>query len=152
MYLLIGVWGSSTDFGTFLRTKEYGAMKLMLMLVAGSILIWIGILALYVASSQAGDPTFNIDKLAALQQSGAISRLTQLWVFPFFAVGFGTLAGLWPFHTWSPDGHVAAPTGVSMLHAGVLMKLGAFGIIQVGMLLTPLAPRFGCRCSSGWAR
>ena len=58
-------------------------------------------------------------------------------MFPFFAVGFGTLAGLWPFHTWSPDGHVAAPTGVSMLHAGVLMKLGAFGIIQVGMLLTP---------------
>ena len=137
MYLLIGVWGSSTDFGSFLRTKEYGAMKLMVMLVAGSVLIWIGILALYVASSQAGDPTFNIDKLAALQQSGGVSRLTQMWVFPFFAVGFGVLAGLWPFHTWSPDGHVAAPTGVSMLHAGVLMKLGAFGIIQVGMLLTP---------------
>ena len=126
MYLLIGVWGSSTDFGSFLRTKEYGAMKLMVMLVAGSVLIWIGILALYVASSQAGDPTFNIDKLAALQQSGGVSRLTQMWVFPFFAVGFGVLAGLWPFHTWSPDGHVAAPTGVSMLHAGVLMKLGAF--------------------------
>ena len=66
MYLLIGVWGSSTDFGTFLRTKEYGAMKLMLMLVAGSVLIWVGILALYVASSQAGDPTFNLDKLAAI--------------------------------------------------------------------------------------
>ena len=66
MYLLIGVWGSSTDFGTFLRTKEYGAMKLMLMLVAGSVLIWVGILALYVASSQAGDPTFNLDKLSAL--------------------------------------------------------------------------------------
>ena len=137
MYLLIGVWGSSTDFGTFLRTKEYGAMKLMLMLVAGSVLIWVGILALYVASSQAGDPTFNLDKLAQLQLNGAVSRLTQMWVFPFFALGFGVLAGLWPFHTWSPDGHVAAPTGVSMLHAGVLMKLGAFGIIQVGMLLAP---------------
>ena len=137
MYLLIGVWGSSTDFGSFLRTKEYGAMKLMLMLVAGSVLIWIGILALYIASSSAGNPTFNMDELATLQQSGAIPRATELWVFPLFAVGFGALAGLWPFHTWSPDGHVAAPTGVSMLHAGVLMKLGAFGIIQVGMLLTP---------------
>ncbi len=137
MYLLIGVWGSSTDFGSFLRTKEYGAMKLMLVLVAGSVLIWIGILALYIASSAAGNPTFNMDELATLQQSGAIPRATELWVFPLFAVGFGALAGLWPFHTWSPDGHVAAPTGVSMLHAGVLMKLGAFGIIQVGMLLTP---------------
>ncbi len=137
MYLLIGVWGSSTDFGSFLRTKEYGAMKLMLMLVAGSVLIWIGILACYIASSNAGMPTFNIDELAQLQQNGAFSRTMQLWVFPLFAVGFGALAGLWPFHTWSPDGHVAAPTGVSMLHAGVLMKLGAFGIIQVGMLLTP---------------
>ena len=137
MYLLIGVWGSSTDFGSFLRTKEYGAMKLMLMLVAGSVLIWIGILACYIASSNAGTPTFNIDELAQLQQDGAFSRTMQLWVFPLFAVGFGALAGLWPFHTWSPDGHVAAPTGVSMLHAGVLMKLGAFGIIQVGMLLTP---------------
>ena len=137
MYLLIGVWGSSTDFGAFLRTKEYGAMKLMLVLVAGSVLIWIGILALYVASSQAGSPTFNIDTLAQLRADGAFSRTLELWVFPLFAVGFGILAGLWPFHTWSPDGHVAAPTGVSMLHAGVLMKLGAFGIIQVGMILTP---------------
>ena len=52
-------------------------------------------------------------------------------------IGFGTLAGLWPFHTWSPDGHVAAPTAVSMLHAGVLMKLGAFGLFRMGMLLLP---------------
>ncbi|HCE76924.1 MAG TPA: NADH-quinone oxidoreductase subunit M, partial [Dehalococcoidia bacterium] len=52
-------------------------------------------------------------------------------------IGFGILAGLWPFHTWSPDGHVAAPTAVSMVHAGVLMKLGAFGIIRVGMTLLP---------------
>ena len=137
MYLLIGVWGSSTDFRAFLRTKEYGAMKLMVMLVAGSVLIWIGILALYVASSRAGLPSFNIDALAELEAGGYISRSLQIWVFPLFMVGFGVLAGLWPVHTWSPDGHVAAPTGVSMLHAGVLMKLGAFGIIQVGMVLTP---------------
>jgi NADH-quinone oxidoreductase subunit M len=137
MYLLIGVWGSSTDFGTFLRTKEYGAMKLMLYLVAGSVLIWIGILALYAKSASLGTPTFSITQLCQLAQQGAFEESFQNWVFPLFLIGFGVLAGLWPFHTWSPDGHVAAPTGVSMLHAGVLMKLGAFGIIRVGMILLP---------------
>ena len=137
MYLLIGVWGSSTDFGSFLRTKEYGAMKLMLYLVGGSVLIWIGILALYTKSADAGYPTFSITLLGQMAQAGLFDETFQNWVFPLFMVGFGILAGLWPFHTWSPDGHVAAPTGVSMLHAGVLMKLGAFGIIRVGMVLLP---------------
>ena len=153
MYLLIGVWGSSTNFesskarlwgipaafdlGNFNRPKEYGAMKLMLFLVAGSVLVWIGILALYVAAAQVGSPTFSIEKLGELSQAGHFSPAFQNWVFPLFMIGFGVLAGLWPFHTWSPDGHVAAPTGVSMLHAGVLMKLGAFGIIRVGMVLLP---------------
>lgn len=137
MYLLIGVWGSSTDFGTFLRTKEYGAMKLMLYLVGGSVLIWIGILALYTRSGDLGSATFSITQLGQLARTGAFDETFQNWVFPLFMIGFGVLAGLWPFHTWSPDGHVAAPTGVSMLHAGVLMKLGAFGIIRVGMVLLP---------------
>ena len=137
MYLLIGVWGSSTDFGTFLRTKEYGAMKLMLYLIAGSVLVWIAILAVYVEASDAGNPTFSIPLLGALAANGQFSDGFQTWVFPLFMVGFGVLAGLWPFHTWSPDGHVAAPTAVSMLHAGVLMKLGAYGIIRVGVTLLP---------------
>ncbi|MEC8857356.1 MAG: NADH-quinone oxidoreductase subunit M [Chloroflexota bacterium] len=137
MYLLIGVWGSSTDFGTFLRTKEYGAMKLLIFLVAGSILVWIGILALYVEATNAGSGTFSLRGLQALSENGAFDSQFQTLVFPLFMVGFGVLAGLWPFHTWSPDGHVAAPTAVSMLHAGVLMKLGAYGIIRVGMFLLP---------------
>ena len=137
MYLLIGVWGSSTDFVTFLRTKEYGAMKLMIFLVAGSVLIWIGILAMYTAAAGEGSPTFSMVRMGELAAAGAFSEDFQNWVFPLFMIGFGVLAGLWPFHTWSPDGHVAAPTGVSMLHAGVLMKLGAFGIIRVGMVLLP---------------
>ncbi len=137
MYLLIGVWGSSTDFGTFLRTKEYGAMKLMLYLVASSVLIWIGILALYVKAGHAGMPTFSMSQLGELAKNGQFGEGFQNWVFPLFMVGFGVLAGLWPFHTWSPDGHVAAPTAVSMLHAGVLMKLGAYGIIVVGLVLLP---------------
>ena len=137
MYLLIGVWGSSTDFGTFLRTKEYGAMKLMLYLVAGSVLVWIGILALYWKAADAGGATFSLEALNQLSQDGAFSENFQNFFFPFFMVGFGVLAGLWPFHTWSPDGHVAAPTAVSMVHAGVLMKLGAYGIIRVGLEILP---------------
>ena len=137
MYLLIGVWGSSTDFGTFLRTKEYGAMKLFLYLVGGSVLVWIGILAVYVEAGDVGSPTFSLSTLGSLAENGLFSENFQTWVFPLFMVGFGVLAGLWPFHTWSPDGHVAAPTAVSMLHAGVLMKLGAYGIIRVGMVLLP---------------
>src|SRR5213075_1423227 len=61
----------------------------------------------------------------------------QHWFFVLCWLGFGTLAGVFPFHTWSPDGHASAPTAVSMLHAGVLMKLGAFGVIRVGMMMMP---------------
>ena len=133
MYLLIGVWGSSTDFGTFVRTKEYGAMKLMLYLVAGSVLVWVAILAIFV---QAGLGTFDMAALESAADSEFSASFQRLF-FPFLMVGFGVLAGLWPFHTWSPDGHVAAPTAVSMVHAGVLMKLGAYGIIRVGIGLLP---------------
>ena len=130
MYLLIGVWGSSSDFGSFLRPKEYGAMKLMIVLVAGSILVWIALLAVYVESSSG---TFSLLTIG----EATFSRNFQIVFFPMFMVGFGILAGLWPFHTWSTDGHVAAPTSVSMLHAGVLMKLGAYGIIRVGIDILP---------------
>ena len=139
MYLLIGVWGSTTDFGTFLRTKEYAAMKLVLYLVAGSVLVWVAILAVYWASSQSGNPSFSLEVLSDPEKvdfNQSFNHFQSLF-FPFFMVGFGVLAGLWPFHTWSPDGHVAAPTAVSMVHAGVLMKLGAYGIIRVGMVLLP---------------
>ena len=65
----------------------------------------------------------------------------QTWVFLAFYIGFGILAGIWPLHTWSPDGHASAPTAVSMLHAGVLMKLGAYGVVRLGMGLLPEATR-----------
>ncbi|MCH8089091.1 MAG: hypothetical protein IH955_03650, partial [Chloroflexi bacterium] len=79
------------------------------------------------ARADLGFPTFSLETLGNLAEQGRYSVGFQTWVFPLFMVGFGVLAGLWPFHTWSPDGHVAAPTGVSMLHAGVLMKLGSYG-------------------------
>ena len=134
MFLLIAVWGSSSTFADFVRTKEYGALKLVLMIVAASVLVWIGIIAIYVWVDIG---TFDILRLRDAVQDGGLSSGEQKVLFPLVMVGFGLLAGLWPFHTWSPDGHVAAPTSVSMLHAGVLMKLGAFGIIRVGMTLLP---------------
>ena len=133
MYLLIGVWGSSSDFRTFIRTKEYGAMKLTMYLVAGSVLIWIAIMAIFVQADLGTFSILEIEKVASDRFSDNFQRV----FFPFLLIGFGVLAGLWPFHTWSPDGHVAAPTAVSMVHAGVLMKLGAFGIIRLGMTLLP---------------
>jgi len=135
MYLLIAVWGASSNFGTFTRTKEYGAMKLVLYLVGGSVLIFIAIFATFV---EAGQGTFDLPVLGSV----TYSETFQKTFFPFFVLGFGVLAGLWPFHTWSPDGHVAAPTAVSMLHAGVLMKLGAFGILRVAITLFPEGAQF----------
>jgi NADH-quinone oxidoreductase subunit M len=135
MYLLIAVWGSSTRFPTFLRTKEYSGLKLMMMLVAASVLIFFGIFATF---TEAGIGTFNLPDLYAASYDTDFQKA----VFPLFAIGAGCLAGLWPFHTWSPDGHVAAPTAVSMLHAGVLMKLGAFGILRLGIQLFPEGAEF----------
>ncbi|MGK2964182.1 MAG: complex I subunit 4 family protein [Tepidiformaceae bacterium] len=131
LYLLIGVWGGTR--------KEYGAMKLTLMLVGGSVLIWIGIFGVFNA---AGAGTFDLPTLWAAGQDGTISATSQKIFFPMFVVGCGVLAALWPFHTWSPDGHMSAPTAVSMVHAGVLMKLGAFGIIRLGIQMLPEGAEF----------
>lgn len=138
MYILIGKWGSSSVFPRFSRSKEYSAMKLTLVLVGGSVLIWITILGIY---AQSGVGTFNILEIQKVVEEN-FSREFQIIFFLFLMIGFGILAGLWPFHTWSPDGHVAAPTAVSMVHAGVLMKLGAFGLIRIGMELLPEGAAF----------
>ena len=125
MYLLIGVWGSGP--------KEYAAMKLTLMLMGGSALLILGILGIYFYS---GATTMNVIEIAAM---GNIPTEVQKFFFPFVFVGFGVLGALFPFHTWSPDGHASAPTAVSMLHAGVLMKLGGYGCFRVAMYLLPQA-------------
>jgi NADH-quinone oxidoreductase subunit M len=122
MYLLIGVWGTGP--------KEYSAMKLTLMLMAGSALILVGMLALYHGS---GLHTFDLTELAKAHYSASLQR----WAFPVIFIGFGVLGALYPFHTWSPDGHASAPTAVSMLHAGVLMKLGGYGALRIGVYLLP---------------
>lgn len=127
MYLLIGVWGSGR--------KEYSAMKLTLMLMGGSAFLMVGIFGIYFHSSPDGAYTMNILEIAKT----SIPVDAQLWIFPLTFVGFGVLGAMFPFHTWSPDGHASAPTAVSMLHAGVLMKLGGYGCFRVAIYLMPEA-------------
>lgn len=128
MYLLIGIWGSGP--------KEYSAMKLTLMLMAGSALLMVGLLGIYFNSAPAGGRlTFDLTEIAR----NGVPVSAQMFFFPFTFIGFGILGALFPFHTWSPDGHASAPTAVSMLHAGVLMKLGGYGCFRVAMYLLPEA-------------
>ncbi len=127
MYLLIGIWGSGP--------KEYSAMKLTLMLMGGSALLMVGILGIYFLVDVGGGHTFNIAELA----KGHMAIEHQRIFFPMTFIGFGVLGALFPFHTWSPDGHASAPTAVSMLHAGVLMKLGGYGAFRVAIYLMPEA-------------
>jgi len=126
MYLLIGIWGSGP--------KEYSAMKLTLMLMGGSALLLVGLLGIYFNSApDGGQLSFNILEISKVSIPIAAQRL----FFPLTFVGFGVLGALFPFHTWSPDGHASAPTAVSMLHAGVLMKLGGYGAFRVAIFLLP---------------
>lgn len=121
-YFLIAIWGSTN--------REYAAMKLALYSFVGSAMVLIGLVAAYVV---AGAKTMDLLVLSQFP----FPLHFQMWAFPLVFVGFGILAGLWPFHTWAPTGHVAAPTAASMLLAGVVMKLGAYGCLRVAMTLFP---------------
>lgn len=121
-YFLIAIWGSTR--------REYGAMKLALYSFVGSAMVLIGLLAAY---STSGSHSTSLIDLA----HAGLPVSFQMWCFPLVFIGFAILAGMWPFHTWAPTGHVAAPTAASMLLAGVVMKLGAYGCLRVGMGLFP---------------
>lgn len=121
-YFLIAAWGSTN--------REYGAMKLTMYSVAGSALVLLALVATYAIS---GMHTFDLFALSKAQFPPGF----QTWVFPVMFIGFAVLAGLWPLHTWAPTGHVAAPTAVSMLLAGVVMKLGSYSALRVAMTLFP---------------
>jgi len=130
MYLLIGIWGTGP--------KEYAALKLTLYLLVGSAFVLVGIFGIYFF---ADIPQRTFD-LVELGRNAAFGLYLQRIVFLLVYVGFGILAGIWPLHTWSPDGHASAPTAVSMLHAGVLMKLGAYGVLRIGVGLLPEGAQF----------
>ena len=122
-YFLIAIWGGAR--------REYAAMKLVLYSFGGSALVLLGMLAVYFGS---GLNTFDITALEAAHFSANLQTI----VFPIMFVGFAILGGMWPFHTWAPTGHVAAPTAASMLLAGVVMKLGAYGCLRVAIGLLPV--------------
>jgi len=127
-FLLIGIWGSGK--------KEYSAMKLALMLMGGSALVFVGLIGLYLNTNTGnGQHTFDILQLAQMNISPAV----QKFFFPFAFIGFGVFGALFPFHTWVPDGHSAAPTAASMFLAGISMKLGGYGCLRVATFLMPEA-------------
>lgn len=128
MYLLIGVWGTGR--------KEYSAMKLTLMLMGGSAFLMLGLLGIHWFSPEInGAHTWNLLEIARV----GVDPGWQTLLFCCTFVGFGVLGAMFPFHTWSPDGHACAPTAVSMLHAGVLMKLGGYGCFRIAIYLLPAA-------------
>ncbi|MBK7177469.1 MAG: NADH-quinone oxidoreductase subunit M [Chloroflexi bacterium] len=127
MYVMIVIWG-------WKERREYAAMKLTLYLLIGSFISFIAFLYLYFNLPAAGvAQTFD---LRVWSEANFPFAMQQVWFMPLF-LGFAILAGLFPFHNWSPDGHVAAPTAVSMIHAGVLMKLGAYASMRVGIQILP---------------
>jgi NADH-quinone oxidoreductase subunit M len=121
-YFIIAIWGSTR--------REYGAMKLALYSFVGSAMVLVGLIAAFVLD---GGKSMSLTELT----NYPFPHNFQLWAFPLVFVGFAILAGLWPFHTWAPTGHVSAPTAASMLLAGVVMKLGAYGCLRVAMGLFP---------------
>ncbi len=127
-YLMIVVWGSQ-------KTREYGGMKLTIFLFVGSMLALVGALAIY---SSSGLNTFN---LLELEKAGFSVEFQRIW-FPVVFLGFAILGGIFPFHSWAPDGHVAAPTAISMMLAGVEMKVGAFAALRVAIELMPQGAEF----------
>ncbi len=151
MYLLIATWG-------WVKLREYAAMKLTLYILIGSVISLVGVIAMFFVAGDfftqnpqflpQGEQaySFNMIHMMRAAEAGAfnvagyagVDTLTfaKLW-FPFIFIGFAVLAGVFPFHNWSPDGHVAAPTAVSMIHAGVLMKLGAYAALRAGVQLLP---------------
>jgi NADH-quinone oxidoreductase subunit M len=129
-FLLIGIWGSGK--------KEYSAMKLALMLMAGSALVFVALLGLYFNSTPYGAFTFDLLNISQLDIPVEIQKI----FFPFAFVGFGIFGALFPFHTWVPDGHSSAPTAASMFLAGISMKLGGYGCLRVATYLMPDAAHF----------
>ena len=126
MFPLIGMWGSGD--------KIYATMKLTLYLTAGAVLALVGLLCIYVMS---GVQSFDLIFLQRYLAQNPIPGPVQIWLFPFLLIGFGVIAPIWPLHSWSPIGHAAAPSAVSMLHAGVLMKLGSYAILRIAIQLLP---------------
>ncbi len=137
IYIMVIIWGSTKRV-----SKEYAGMKLTIYLLIGSAFLLVGLVALWLQARDlnGGTPTFMFSQLAAL--SGKFDPRFQILAFGLMLFGFGTLISMFPFHSWSPDGYAGAPTAVSMIHAGVLKKIGGYGLIRLGIMVLPVGARF----------
>ncbi len=147
IYIMVIIWGSTKRV-----SKEYAGMKLTIYLLMGSAFMLVGVVALYLmASSVLGVNTFDMEALAIAGQMGLLSENFQIFAFLLLLLGFGSLLSMFPFHSWSPDGYAGAPTAVSMIHAGVLKKIGGYGLIRLGLLVLPLGAKFWAPLIAGLA-
>ncbi|MDR1817398.1 MAG: NADH-quinone oxidoreductase subunit M [Puniceicoccales bacterium] len=128
-YFLVAIWGSTN--------RQYGAMKLVLYSFAGSAAVLAGLVWAFAAT---GAADFSFASLAAAAASAKLAPAAAVPILALLFFGFATLAGMFPLHTWAPTGHVAAPTGASMLLAGVVMKLGAYGCLRSAALFPDAFP------------
>lgn len=136
-YIMVIVWGSAKRV-----SKEYASMKLTIYLLLGSAFMLAGVVLLYLNAYPEGMRTFSMAALSQAHQLGNLSEHIQIVAFFLLLLGFGSTISMWPFYSWAPDGYAAAPTGVSMVHAGVLKKIGGYGLIRLGLMVLPLGVKF----------
>lgn len=146
IYIMVLIWGSTKRVA-----KEYAGMKLTIFLLMGSAFMLVGVVAIYLAAFPAGECTFDMDALAMASRMGSFSEEFQIFAFFLLLLGFGSLLSMVPFHSWSPDGYAGAPTAVSMIHAGVLKKIGGYGLIRLGLLVLPVGAKFWAPLIAGLA-
>jgi len=128
MYFIIGIWGG--------KRRVYAAVKFFLFTAFGSALMLAGILSLaFLARDQLGAPTFDFVRLLDVE----LARSAQFWLFAAFGLSFAIKVPLFPLHTWLPDAHVEAPTAGSVILAGVLLKMGTYGLVRFNLTLFPEA-------------
>jgi NADH-quinone oxidoreductase subunit M len=129
MYFLIGIWGGPR--------KEYAAIKFFLYTLFGSIFMLVAILAIYFTTEP-----HTFDMMAIMQQGVGFTTGFQIFLWVFFFLGFAIKVPVFPFHTWLPDAHVEAPTAVSVILAGVLLKMGTYGILRVNFSMLPAGSQY----------
>ncbi len=134
IYIMVVIWGSSKRV-----TKEYAGMKLTIYLLVGSAFLLAGVIAVFIRSVHiTGRLDFSFEGLSNVPFPADF----QIFMFGLLLIGFGSLLSMWPFHSWSPDGYAGAPTAVSMIHAGVLKKIGGYGLIKIALFILPVGARF----------